>query len=420
MHDLVLKNCLLADPLSGKHRQTADIGIRDGLIAEIGQNLTGRDVWDANACLVSPGWIDLYAVCQEPGEEWTEDLHSLAQAGRSGGYTTLCVLSGKEPRPDHASVVQQVRRHPANDLLPILPIAAATAGMKGEDMAELYDLHQAGAVAFSDGTTPFRDAGVLMRVLEYAAQWKFPVFAFPLNKALAGKGSVHEGSTSVQTGLRSMPALAEETAVAEIIRVAEYLQCPVHISRLSAAGSVVLVREAKARGAKISCDTGAMHLAYDDSEITSFDTHWKVMPPLRSDADREALTAGIADGTIDAVVSNHHARNTEQKQVEWDYAAFGALGLQTTAHCLNMAGIDPFTWAQVLSHGPRRVLGLDLLSLEPGNPANLTIYDPGQKWVYNRQLNRSKSENSPLLGRELTARAVASLHRGQWLLKPER
>lgn len=419
MHDLVLKNCLMADPMSGQHGKLVDIGIRDGLIAELGQNLTGHAVWDAKSSLVSPGWIDLYAVCQEPGEEWTEDLQSLAQAGKAGGYTTLCVLSGKEPRPDHAPVIQQVRRHPANDILPILPIAAATTGMKGEDMAELYDLRQAGAVACSDGTAPFRDAGVLMRVLEYAAQWKFPVFAFPLNKALAGKGSVHEGLTSVQTGIRSMPALAEETAVAEIIRVAEYLQCPVHISRISAAGSVALVREAKARGAQITCDTSALHLAYDDREITSFDTNWKVMPPLRSETDRMALCAGIADGTIDAVVSNHHARNTEQKQVEWDYAAFGALGLQTSLHCLQSAGIDPYSWAQVLCHGPRRVLGMETARIEPGQPATLSFYNPEKQWAYSKQANRSKSENSPLLGQQLTGCAVASLHNGRWLLKPE-
>ncbi len=418
MHDLVLQRCLIADPLSNFHRQQVDIGVRDGFISAIGQDLTGKEVWDAAGCLVSPGWVDLYSVCQDPGEEWTEDLHSLAAAGRDGGYTALCTLSGKDPRPDHAAVIQHVRRHPANDILPIWPIAAATAGMKGEDMAELYDLRQAGAIAFSDGTTPFRDAGVLMRVLEYAAQWNFPVFAFPLNKSLAGKGSVNEGNTSVQTGLRSMPALAEETAVAEIIRVAEYLQCPVHISRISAAGSVALIREAKARGARISCDVAAMLLAYDDREITSFDTNWKVMPPLRSQTDRMALCAGVADGTIDAVVSNHHARNTEQKQVEWDYASFGAIGLQTSAHCLKAAGIDPFDWAQVLSHGPRKALGLETHILEPGHEATLSIYNPDLGWEYSKAFNHSKSENSPLLGQQLTGRAVASVQCGRWLLHP--
>jgi len=418
MHDLVLRHCLIADPLSSYHRQQADIGIQDGLIAAIGQNLEGKERWNAGCCMVSPGWIDLFSVCQDPGEEWTEDLNSLAAAGRDGGYTSLCVLSGKDPRPDHAAVVQYVRRHPANDTLPLWPIAAATSGMKGEDMAELYDLWQAGAIAFSDGTTPFRDAGVLMRVLEYAAQWKFPVFAFPLNKSLAGKGSVNEGDISVQTGLRSIPSLAEETAVAEIIRVVEYLQCPVHISRISAAGSVALIREAKTRGTKITCDVAAMLLAYDDREITSFDTNWKVLPPLRSESDRAALCSGIADGTIDAVVSNHHARNSEQKQVEWDYAAFGSLGLQTTAHCLKAAGVDPFTWAQVLSHGPRLALGLDTPALEPGSPATLSLYNPDLAWKFSRDINRSKSANSPLLGENLTGCAVGSLHRGRWLLNP--
>lgn len=418
MHDLVLQHCLIADPMSKYHRQSVDIGIRDGLISAIGQDLTGSVVWNTGGCFVSPGWIDLYSVCQDPGEEWTEDLHSLAAAGRDGGYTALCTLSGKDPRPDHAAVIQHVRRHPANEVLPLWPIGAATAGMKGEDMAELYDLRQAGAIAFSDGTTPFRDAGVLMRVLEYAAQWNFPVFAFPLNKSLAGKGSVNEGEISVQTGMRSMPALAEETAVAEIIRVAAYLQCPVHIARISAAGSVALIREAKANGVKVTSDTAALLLAYDDREITSFDTNWKVMPPLRSQSDRQALCAGVADGTIDAVVSNHHARNTEQKQVEWDYASFGAIGLQTGAHCLQAAGIDPYEWAQILSHGPRRVLGLKSQILEPGHEATLSIFNPDLSWEYSKTANRSKSENSALLGLRLQGRAVASLDRGRWLLNP--
>jgi dihydroorotase len=418
MLDLVIQNCQVADPLSNLYQKQIDIGIKDGRIAETGQNLSGKEVWDARGNLVSPGWIDLMSVCQDPGEEWTEDLNSLAEAGRAGGYTTLCTLSGKDPRPDQAAVIQHVRRHPANGILPLWPIAAASTGMKGEDMAELFDLHQAGAVAFSDGTVPFRDAGVLMRVLEYAAQWKLPVFAFPLNKAIAGKGSVHEGNISVQTGLRAMPALAEETAVAEIIRVAEYLQCAVHISRISAGGSVALVREAKSRSALISCDTSAMHLAYDDKEITSFDTNWKTMPPLRSAADRQALCAGVTDGTIDAVISNHHARHIEQKQVEWDYAAFGALGLQTTAHCLKSAGLDPFQWAQVLAHGPRRILGMEAAVLEPGAPATLTIFNPEQSWTFSRESNRSKSENSPFIGQTLVGCALASMHEGRWLLKP--
>lgn len=419
MHDLILTQCLIADPQAAQHRQLVDIAITGGIISGIGKDLEGREIWDAQGLLVSPGWIDLYSVCQDPGEEWTEDLNSLAEAGRAGGFTGLCTLSGKDPRPDHAAVIQHVRRHPANNRLPLWPIAAATVGMKGEDMAELYDLHQAGAVAFSDGTTPFRDAGVLMRVLEYAAQWNLPVFAFPFNRAIAGKGSVNEGIMSVQTGLRSIPALAEETAVSEIIRVAEYLQCPVHISRISTNGAVALIRDAKSRGLRISCDTSALHLAFDEQETGTFDTHWKIMPPLRSAADREALCAGVADGTIDAIVSNHHARNTEQKQVEWDYAEFGASGLQTVASCLQQAGIDPYQWAQVLAHGPRKAVGMEALSVAIGKPATLTLFDPERAWQFSQENNMSKSGNSPLLGKELRGCAIASLSEGRWLLRTE-
>jgi len=406
MDDIVIRQALIADSTSPHQGTVCDIGISNGIIQNIGNALEGKDIVEAMGNCISPGWVDLYAVCSEPGEEWSEDLESLARCAANGGYTHVATYAGKTPIPDHAAAIRQVCYHLANQYATLLPLAAATVKQQGSDMTEMYDLAKAGAVGFTNGDQPFADAGSLMRILQYAAQWDIPVFTFNLDPSIAGKGSVNESANSMATGIRSMPALAETLAVAGNIRIAEFLNVPLHLSRISCAESVQLIREARNRGARISADVAALNLAYTDAVLSDFDTNWKVMPPLRSEEDRQALIAGLLDGTIDAVVSNHNGRHPEAKQVEWDYADYGATMLQTTAACLSLAGIVAEHWATFLAHGPRRLLRLPPVSIAVGNEADLTLFNPTAEWTYTAAENLSRSNNSPLLGLPLHGRAM--------------
>lgn len=409
--DLVVKNAQIADPDSPFFRQTLDIGISGNQVLRIGSPMEGSRVIDARGAWISPGWMDLYAVCPDPGEEWTEDLAHLARAAAAGGFTDVCVLAGKQPHPDQAAVVRYVREsRDAQGITRLHPLGASTAALAGKELAALFDMQQQGAVAFTNGSTPMQDYGVLLRLLQYAGQRKLVVYHFCLDQGLAGNATVHEGKNATLLGLKGIPSLAEELAVAACLKIATDLNMPVHISRISCAGSVSLVREAKKSGLPVSADVAALNLKLDDSLLETFDTSLKVMPPLRAASDRQALIEGLADGSIDAVVSNHEPRNPEEKIVEWDYAAFGANTLQTVAAC--MGELRPEVWVQALAHGPRRVLGLESLRIQEGMIADLTLFDPGLQWTPSQTENRSKSNNNPLWGMSCTGKALLTIKEG--------
>jgi len=411
--DLVIKNAQIADPLSAHVHQTLDLGIADGRIARLGNTLEGTEYIDAEGGWLSPGWVDLYAVCPDPGEEWTEDLTHLANAAAHGGFTDVCVLGGKQPHSDQTSVVRYIRDfRGAHSRLH--PLGSSTLGLAGKNLDVLFDMQQNGAVAFTNGNTPLHDHGMMMRLMQYAGQRNLVLYQFCLDNGLAGTGTVHEGPNATLLGLKGIPSIAEEVAVAACIRIAEYLNLPVHISRISCAESVALIREARVKGLPVSADVAALNLRLDDSLLETFDTNLKLMPPLRAAMDKQALIEGLLDGTIAAVVSNHQPRNQEQKLVEWDYASFGANTLQVVAACLGAsAELKPEHWVQLLAHGPRKILGWEQVIIEPGMPADLTLFDPAATLMPSPSQNKSKSMNNPLWGMPCTGTSLLTIKEGR-------
>jgi len=394
-----------------------------------------RRALEAKGYLVVPGFVDLHAHLREPGFEDSETIATGAKAALRGGFTTVCAMPNTEPAIDSPGLVAElIARGRSADAARVLPIAAITRGRKGRELADLVELAAAGAVAFSDDGSPVEDARLFRSALEYARVTGRPVIEHPQDLALSAKGVMHEGAVSARLGLPGMPAAAEETAVARDIALAKMTGGRLHLTHLSTAGSVELVRRAKAEGAAITCDVTPHHLAMTDDWVAGsrafawevpdealqgvpYDSSTKVNPPLRGHADVRALWAGIADGTVDAIATDHAPHSSVKKDVEFDQAAFGISGLET-ALALVLGGVRVH-WAALgavidaLTIGPARVLGIELAD------DDWVAIDRNAEWLVTADELVSKGKNTPILGRTVIGRVV-HVSRGGEAKLPER
>jgi dihydroorotase len=381
------------------------------------------------------GFVDLHAHLREPGFEDSETIATGAKAALRGGFTTVCAMPNTEPAIDSPGLVaEMIARGRSADAARVLPIAAITRGRKGRELADLIELAAAGAVAFSDDGSPVDDARLFRSALEYARVTGRPVIEHPQDLALSAKGVMHEGAVSARLGLPGMPAAAEETAVARDIALAKMTGGRLHLTHLSTAGSIELVRRAKAEGAAITCDVTPHHLAMTDDWVAGsrafawevpdealqgvpYDSSTKVNPPLRGHADVRALWAGIADGTVDAIATDHAPHSSVKKDVEFDQAAFGISGLET-ALALVLGGVRVH-WAALgavidaLTIGPARVLGIELAD------DDWVAIDRDAEWLVTAEELVSKGKNTPILGRTVIGRVV-HVSRGGEAKLPER
>lgn len=411
---LLLLSAHIHDPGGPHHGQRRHIRIRDGRIVEIlsgdapaeaadEQRLTAADLH------ISSGWIDLQCCLGEPGHEARETFESGARAAARGGFTDVLLHPDAPPLPQSRAAVAYVRQRAAGLPVRFHPVAAATVDAAGNDLTEYHDLRAAGAVAFSDGPNhPIQRAETLVRALQYAAPLGAVVMNRPEHTGLSAGGQIHEGPVSVRLGLRGLPSLAEDLQLARDLRLLEYAGGRLHVAGVSTAGAVALLREAKARGLAVTADVAAHQLAFTDDELPPFETSYKVRPPFRADADRAALREGLADGTLDAAVSAHQPHDPEGKDLEFDLAEFGAIGLETAFAVLNTHGGLPLdTLLARLTTGPRTVLGWPApASLAAGAPARLTLFDPTLDWTPAPADTASLARNSPFYGHRLRGRAV--------------
>jgi dihydroorotase len=384
--------------------------------------MTDRSALEAKGHLVVPGFIDLHAHLREPGFEDSETIASGAKAAIRGGFTTVCAMPNTEPAIDSPGLVAElVARGRSGGGARVLPIAAITRGRKGRELADLVELAAAGAVAFSDDGSPVEDARLFRSALEYARVTGRPVIEHPQDMALSAKGVMHEGAVSARLGLPGVPAAAEEAAVARDIALARMTGARLHLTHLSTAGSIELVRRAKADGASITCDVTPHHLAMTDDWVAGsrafawevpdealqgvpYDSSTKVNPPLRGHADVRALWAGLADGTVDAIATDHAPHASVKKDVEFDQAAFGISGLET-ALALVLGGVRVH-WAPMgavidaFTIGPARVLGIPL------RDDDWIAIDRDAEWLVTAEELVSKGKNTPVLGRTVIGRVV--------------
>ncbi|MCS7035431.1 MAG: dihydroorotase [Saprospiraceae bacterium] len=399
-----------------------DVFLRDGVIAAIGQHLpleaNAEERAFADEAWLMPGWLDVGAQVGEPGYEHREDLYSAAQAAAAGGFTAIAPFPNTLPVVDNKGAVAFVLHKTADAPVHFYPIGALSVGAAGKDLAELYDMHSAGAVAFSDGNQPVQDAGLLLRALQYAQAFGGLVLDWPFHKGLAGGGQMHEGLVSTRLGMRGIPPLAEEVAVQRSLSILEYTGGRLHLHLLSSAKSVALVRAAKAAGLPVTASVAVLNLCFTDETLADFDSLWKVLPPLRDESHRQALLEGVADGTIDFLCTHHTPWHIEAKQLEFPYAEAGAIGLETAfALCRTYLAdaLPPETLVEKWALAPRRVLGLPAPEIKVGAPAELALFAPNQEWTLTEQDLRSRSANTPLLGQRLRGQPIGIISRGQAL-----
>ena len=420
MTDLLIENVRLLDPASGLDA-FGGLLLRNGRIADHGAALgrpDGVELIDGEGAILCPGLVDMRAALGEPGFEYRETIASAAQAAAAGGITTLAALPDSQPAIDDPALVFLLRsRGEATGSLTILPYAAITRGCRGEEMAELGLLRQAGAVAYTDGKRAVGDARLMRRVLSYARAFGGRVVQHPEDPSLAEGGCATEGELATRLGLPGIPLVAEAILVARDIRLARLTGGALHFGHISTAEAVGLIRRAKHEGLDISCDTAPPYFDLNETAIGDYRTYTKLSPPLRPEADRLAIAAGLADGTIDAIASDHQPRDADDKRLPFAQASAGGAGLATllgiTLAQVHNSGLDLSCAIALLTHRPARLLGSDAGTLARGAPADLCLFHPERLWQVQAGRLPGKAQNTPFDGRALEGRVLGTWKAGR-------
>jgi len=418
---LLIKGGRIIDPANNVD-MTGDVLIEDGLIKEISSEITvggDAEVMDAVGLLVCPGFIDMHVHLREPGLEYKETIATGARAAAVGGFTTICCMPNTEPVCDNRAVASFIAEAARKEgLVNVHPIGCITKGQKGQEITEMAALVEAGCVGVSDDGKPVTNGEVMRRALEYALMFNLPVISHCEDANLSEGGQMHEGYYSILYGLKGIPAVAEESMVARDIMLARMTGSRLHIAHVSTKGSLELVREAKASGLNVSCEVTPHHLTLTDKELGGYDTDYKVNPPLRSREHVDALIAGLRDGIIDCLATDHAPHEEEVKDCEFNIAAFGISGLETAVpvvftYLIESGKLDVSTVVKAWTVGPAGVLGLDRGTLTPGKVADITIIDPNESRRVDPQKFYSKGKNNPYKGMNLKGWPCATLVNGR-------
>ncbi len=415
---ILIQSPLIVAADSPFHLKEKNVLLNNGRIAEIGdKNYSADKIIKAEGMLLSAGWFDLGTFIGDPGLEHREDLNSAAKVAAVGGFTEIAVLPNTAPSVQTKNEISYITRNNENRLVQIHALASVTRNNKGEELTEMIDLHEAGAAGFTDGLKPIWHTDILLKALQYLQKFDGVLIDHPEDNWLNLFGQMHEGLNSTRLGLKGMPRIAEEIAVGKSLEILNYASGRLHLSRISTGRSVDLIRSAK-RKLKVTCDIASYQPLLDDSMLQTFDTNYKVNPPLREKADSEALIKALKDGTIDVICSAHLPHDEESKNLEFDLADFGIINLQTFG--ANLTSLSKqVDWEILLSKvtsGPRTVLGLESPKFEDEAKANLTLFDPNRMWTLDDRSNLSKSKNSPWFGKELKGKVVATFNNSrQWI-----
>jgi dihydroorotase len=422
---LLIKNGRVLDP-AGKTDAARDVLLDGEKISEIGApgkiaHSKDAELFDAAGLMVAPGFIDMHVHLREPGQESSESIETGTRAAARGGFTAVCCMPNTKPVNDNASVTRFIMdRAKSTGSVRVWPIGAASVGSKGENIAEIAAMKQAGIVAVSDDGRPIATAKLARQVMDYCRSLDLTVIEHAEDGSLAHGAVMREGVTSTRLGLRGMPAAAESVCVARDVQLAELTDACLHIAHLSASSSLELVRGAKQRGLKVSCEVTPHHFTLIDEDV-QYDSRFKMNPPLASREDRDALLAGLADGTVDAIATDHAPHEPALKDVEFDRAPFGILGFETALalaleQLVHSGRITLMRLVELFTTGPARVLGVER-KIAAGEAADLTIFSTDHEWTYNVKDSASKSRNSPFDGRGFKGAPMATIVAGRVVWK---
>lgn len=411
---IALEGGLVIDAASGRDG-AFDLLIQDGNVAAIEKPGTFASMGGIRRLSVAgrwviPGCVDLHVHLREPGEEWKETVQTGAEAAVLGGYTSICCMPNTRPANDSAEVTRFILEKAQNaKAARVLPIGAISMERKGKQLAPYSELAKAGCVAFSDDGDPVADAGLMRRALEWCLMLGLPLACHEEDRNLSCGGCMNESPLSLGMGLKGFPGVAEDVMIARDIELARFTKGKVHICHVSTARGVELIRRAKNDGIAVTCEVAPHHLVLSEESVSTFDTNYKMMPPLKGNEDIRGLMAGLADGTIDAIASDHAPHDRDSKQVEFSRATVGILGLQTSLPLLvemcNAGILSRVRLVDLLCAGPARSFGLPYGTLKVGSPADVVVLDPKREWRFSDDSIRSKSKNSPFIGRTLVGLA---------------
>lgn len=418
--NILIINGRVIDP-ANKINEKLDVLVSDGKIAKIGKPgslpANGAKVIDASGKLAVPGLIDMHVHLREPGFEYKETVSTGAAAARAGGFTSVCCMPNTSPVNDNRSVTEFIISQAAKAAARVYPIGAITKGSRGEELAEMGELHDAGCIAISDDGKPVMNAAVMRRALEYSRIFGMLVISHCEDALLSDKGVMNEGAVSTELGLRGIPRAAEDVMTARDIALAELTGARLHIAHVSTEGSVRLVRDAKARGVRVTAETCPHYFSLTEDAVRGYNTMAKMNPPLRTAGDVAAIKEGLRDGTIDAIATDHAPHALDEKSGEFDYAPFGVVGLETALGLtfkLVEEGVLSLSGAiGKLSANPASVLGMDKGTLTEGSDADITVIDPDAEWTVDASQFKSKSKNTPFQGWKLKGRAVRTMVGGR-------
>jgi len=412
---ILIQSPEIIDVASPFHQKEKNVLINNGRIAEIGdKNYAADKVVKAEGMKLSIGWFDLGTFIGDPGLEHKEDLESVVKTAAAGGFTGIAVLPNTSPCVQTKNEISYLVKGNDTQIVQIHPLAAVTKNNKGEELTEMIDLHEAGAVAFTDGLKPIWHTDILLKSLQYLQKFNGLLIDHPEDIWLNLFGQMHEGVNSTMLGLKGMPRIAEDIAVGRNLELLAYAGGRLHFSRISSGKAVDMIRTAKKK-LNISCDIAVYQPLLEDSVLLDFDTNYKVNPPLREKHDNDALIKALRDGTIDVVSSGHTPHEEESKNLEFDLADFGMINLQTFgAHLLMLSRtVDWDVLIEKITVNPRRLLGLEIPKIEVEAKANLTLFDPNRIWTFDEKANFSKSKNSPWLNKEITGKSIAVFNNGR-------
>lgn len=413
MH-ILLKNVKIVAPTSGFNGQQQDILIENGVIRQIApaiqadkaQTVTGGNLH------VSIGWMDIFAHFCDPGQEYKEDLQSGTLAAAKGGFTTVMIVPNTQPAIHTKPQVSYVLSQTAHSAVQVLPIGAATKNVEGSSLSEMYEMQEAGAIAFSDGFKPIQSPGLLLKALQYVKAFNGTIIQVPDDQSISAHGLMHEGIFSTRLGMPGKPAIAEELIIQRDIELAEYTGSRLHFTGVSTARSIGLIAGAKARGINVTCSVTPYHLSLTDSHLLNYNTNLKVNPPLRTADDVAALQQAVLDGVVDGIATHHQPQDWDAKQLEFEYAKNGMIGLETCFGVLrrHIPQLPLEQLIQLLAIQPRRIFNLPIPEIKEGAVANLTIFDPDVEYTFTVTDIASRSKNSAYIGEQLKGQVKGIVH----------
>ncbi len=413
--NLLIRSVEIVDSTVPHNFEKVDILIKNGIVNQISTNINVSEntkVIEYEGLCISPGWFDPFVNFCDPGFEHKEDIASGLKAAEAGGFTAVGILPNTQPVIDNKTVVEYIKfkAHQAQAACEVFCIGANTKNTDGIHLAEMYEMHRAGAIAFSGGTKPINNNGTMLRSLQYVLPFNGIIVNLPEDENLTVGGQMNEGIASTQMGTKGKPNMAELMMVQRDIELARYTNSRIHFAQISTEEAKNAIQNAKREGVKVTASVNPLNLVYEDTELLNFDTNWKVNPPLRTKTDRLVLGEGLKLDFLDFVSSFHQPQDEDCKKLEFDKADFGAIGLQTSFSLLIMAGFRYYETVKLLSINSRRIFGLPIPEIKEGEKANFTLFQPKETYILKANQIHSKSKNTPLLGKELTGKVIGVIN----------